>query len=76
MTDAKPWYLSLAIWSGIFSVFSGLGLAGFTLDPATGDFSGNVYEIGASASLIASGIGSIYGRARAKSRLIFSRRRA
>ncbi len=67
--EVKPWWQSLTIWAGLVSVLNGLGFAGLALDPLTGDFNGNVYEIGVSLTSFLSGAGAIYGRIRARVRV-------
>jgi hypothetical protein len=62
----KPWYQSITIWAGIVQLISGAGLTGLNLDVATGDFTGNIYELWASLSPMATGALTIWGRWRAK----------
>ena len=67
--EAKPWWKSLTVWSGLLTVLTSFGFAGLAFDPLTGDFNGNVYELGASLSAFLSGAGAIYGRIRARVRV-------
>lgn len=70
----KDWYKSRTIWAGALAmVAGGAGAAlGLTIDPMTGDFSGNVYDIaGKVGPLVGAiggavgGVGAIYGRFKA-----------
>ncbi len=67
--EAKPWFKSLTVWSGLLTVLTSFGFAGLAFDPLTGDFNGNVYELAASLTSFLSGAGAIYGRVRAKVRV-------
>lgn len=70
----KDWYKSRTIWAGVLAmVAGGAGAAvGLTIDPMTGDFSGNVYDIAGKIGPIVGavggavgGIGAIVGRVKA-----------
>ncbi|MGO4834292.1 hypothetical protein AB4144_18705 [Rhizobiaceae sp. 2RAB30] len=67
--QSKHWWQSMAIWGGVLSVATALGLAGITIDPVTGDFSGNIYTLWGSVTALAGGIMAIVGRLRAVSRI-------
>lgn len=70
----KEWYKSRTIWSGVLAIGAGLaGGIGLTIDPMTGDFSGNVYDmaaralpIGSAAASVIAGAGTIFGRVKAE----------
>lgn len=67
--QTKHWWQSVAVWGGVLSVATAVGLAGITFDPGTGDFSGNIYTLWGSVSAFAGGIMSIVGRLRAVTRI-------
>jgi hypothetical protein len=67
--SAKPWWQSIAVWGGIFAILPLLGVAGLQFDPATGDFSGNIYQLWASITAAAGGAAAIFGRIRATARI-------
>lgn len=75
MTNSKPWYTSLTFLAGAFFVLQGFGLAGVNIDFQTGDFSGNIFELGTSVSSMLGGLAVLYGRARASTQLRFKGRR-
>lgn len=68
-TPVKPWWQSLAVWGGILTVLSGLGLTGIQIDVETGDFHGNVYALCASVMNLLTGVAAVYGRVRAVTRI-------
>ncbi|RUW22146.1 MULTISPECIES: hypothetical protein [unclassified Mesorhizobium] len=69
MQSAKPWWQSLAVWAGVFSLLNSAGLAGINIDFSTGDFNGNIHELGASLIGFVTSIGMIWGRIHAKTRI-------
>jgi hypothetical protein len=66
---SKRWWQSVTVWAGLFMLLNAAGLAGLNIDFATGDFSGNIYELWASVSGALAGIAAIYGRIRAATRI-------
>ncbi|MER8745890.1 hypothetical protein NKI89_24915 [Mesorhizobium sp. M0309] len=69
MEKVKPWWQSIAVWAGVFSLLNSAGLAGINIDFSTGDFTGNIHELGASLVGFAASAGMIWGRIRATTRL-------
>jgi hypothetical protein len=69
MTSSKRWYRSVAVWGGVLSIATALGLAGITFDPVTGDFSGNIYTLWGSITAFAGGAMAILGRLRAVTKI-------
>lgn len=65
----KRWWESVAIWGGLLSMLTALGLAGIQFDPETGDFSGNIYTLWGSISAFVGGFMAIVGRLRAVTRI-------
>jgi hypothetical protein len=66
----KSWFQSKTIWgAGLFMLAGFIQSIGVTIDPMTGDFSGNIYDIGAKVwpHLIEIGGGALvwYGRLKA-----------
>lgn len=67
--ETKRWWKSVAVWGGILSIATALGLAGIQFDPVTGDFSGNIYTLWGSITAFAGGVMAILGRLRAVARI-------
>lgn len=61
-STVKPWYSSIGVWGGIFSILAATGFTGVNIDFTTGDFTGNIYDLWASIVGIASGGTALYGR--------------
>ncbi|MDX1222683.1 hypothetical protein GOL85_13220 [Sinorhizobium medicae] len=71
----KPWYLSSGMWGGILAVvLSSSGLA-LNVDLETGEFSGNIYDLGTQLGTMAAGIIAIVGRFNASAPISTKRRR-
>lgn len=68
-TSAKPWWQSLTIWAGLLTMLSSLGFAGLSFDPATGDFTGNIFQLWASLTTTVTGAATVWGRIRATVRV-------
>lgn len=71
----KAWYQSRTIWGGIIT--AGLSASGIALnfDPATGDFSGNIYQIWQQAGTLIAGLLVMYGRTQATAPIKSTRRK-
>lgn len=67
--QTKRWWQSVAVWGGVLSLLTALGLAGITFDPVSGDFSGNIYTLCGSITAFAGGVMAIAGRLRAITRI-------
>ncbi|BCH22481.1 hypothetical protein [Mesorhizobium sp. L-8-3] len=67
--QTKRWWQSVAVWGGVLSIATALGLAGITFDPASGDFSGNIYTLWGSITAFSGGVMAIVGRLRAVTRI-------
>lgn len=71
----KPWYLSSTMWGGIAAVIlSSSGLA-INIDFTTGEFSGNIYDLGTQVGTLVAGIVAMVGRLRATAPIATKRRR-
>lgn len=71
----KPWYLSTGMWGGILAVvLSSSGLA-LNVDLTTGEFSGNIYELGTQLGGMVAGIIAVVGRFNARAPISTKRRR-
>lgn len=67
--QTKRWWQSMAVWGGLLSLLTAIGLAGISFDPVTGDFSGNIHTLWGSITAFAGGVMAIVGRFRAVSRI-------
>lgn len=66
MTATKSKYLSKGVWGGVLvMLISATGLA-IQFDPATGDFSGNLYSVAEQVATLAAGALALWGRFSAK----------
>lgn len=71
----KPWYLSTGMWGGILAVLlSSSGLA-LSVDLETGEFSGNLYDLGTQLGTMLAGIIALVGRFNARTPIATKRRR-
>ncbi|MDX1117016.1 hypothetical protein GOL29_03070 [Sinorhizobium medicae] len=71
----KPWYLSTGMWGGILAVLlSSSGLA-LNVDLETGEFSGNIYDLGTQLGTMLAGVIAMVGRYRATAPISTKRRR-
>lgn len=71
----KPWWASSGMWGGILSVvLSSSGLA-LNVDLTTGEFSGNIYELGTQLGGMLAGIIAMVGRFNARAPIATRRRR-
>lgn len=70
-----PWYLSRGMWGGILAVvLSSSGLA-LNVDLATGEFSGNIYELSTQLGTLLAGLLAVVGRFNARGPISTRRRR-
>lgn len=67
--ETKPWYRSKGMWGAILAIVNGLGVAGLQVDPATGDFSGNIYDLGLGLAAAGSGAYAAWGRLKASTKV-------
>lgn len=71
----KPWWASTTMWGGILAVvLSSSGLA-LQIDLTTGDFSGNIYDLGTQVGTMIAGIIAMVGRFNAQAPIATKRRR-
>lgn len=74
MLDAKPWYLSLTIWTSILTmVFGSLAAAGIAIKLPPQDAAQAIVTIVPVILTVIAGIGAAWGRTRATTQLASSK---
>jgi hypothetical protein len=69
----KPWYKSRGAWGGLMAIVMAAANLPIQLDPVTGDFSGNIFQLATSLGGMAAGALAWYGRLKADTMLTWRR---
>lgn len=66
MTATKSKFMSKGVWGGALAILIGATGLAINFDPATGDFSGNLYTVGEQVATMAAGALALWGRLSAR----------